>query len=475
MISVDRSGLRLPRAAAPVSEALRAPPAAPMAAKLWALRRQRGHPLTLAEYVEACLTDEEHGYYTTKAPGAVFGATGSFVTSPEISQMFSELVGLWCAATWEAMGSPRRLRLVEMGPGRGTLMADLLRGTAGLPGFGEALEVEMVEVSPSMRAAQREALGVESGVDRAGGAGEVDTEDASDGGTSRFGPRVTWRGSLAAVPSGDGVPALFIAHELFDALPVHQFRRTEKGWCEVMVETADADDEHDTKLVLSPGPTTAAATIAERRLAAMDAASAADLDALEVSPAGWALAGELARRVADDAAPGAALIVDYGRFAPYGATLQGIRDHAFVDVMESPGDVDLSAYVDFQALAQAAAEAAPTAAVYEAVDQATFLKGLGIDVRTEMLAAAAGEGSESAAALRSQRDRLTATGADGMGERFMAMAIAHAAMPPPPMSGARYAPYDVPGGGAGEAARAVAPGAEALAKARAWGKIPTSL
>ena len=400
---------------------------------------------------------QAHGGFYTRAPSGVFGASGAFVTSPEISQMFGELVGLWCAATWQQMGSPARVRLVELGPGRGTLMADLLRGVRGINGFADACEVELVEVSASMRAEQASTLGVELQGSEGGGE-EVVVPGAS--GVSASGNKVTWRSALGKVPDGDGVPSLILAHELFDALPVHQFRRTDKGWCEVMVEWGgETDETEDLKFVLSPGPTTAAAAVAERRLAAMDKVQAEQLDALEASPASWALAAEVARRVGGDkSAAGAALLIDYGKFGPYEASLQAIKEHKFVDLLETPGEADLSAYVDFQALAQAAAEAVPGAVAYEPVDQRTLLMSLGIDVRTEMLAQAAGEASEQAAALRSQRDRLCATGGDGMGERFMAMAIASKDLPPPPVFARPYEPFSVP--------QAVAPDGAAT-----WGKL----
>jgi len=324
-------------------------------------------------------------------------------------------------------------------------------------GFADACEVELVEVSASMRAEQASTLGVELQGSEGGGE-EAVVPGAS--GVSASGNKVTWRSALGKVPDGDGVPSLILAHELFDALPVHQFRRTDKGWCEVMVEWGgETDETEDLKFVLSPGPTTAAAAVAERRLAAMDKVQAEQLDALEASPASWALAAEVARRVGGDkSAAGAALLIDYGKFGPYEASLQAIKEHKFVDLLETPGEADLSAYVDFQALAQAAAEAVPGAVAYEPVDQRTLLMSLGIDVRTEMLAQAAGEASEQAAALRSQRDRLCATGGDGMGERFMAMAIASKELPPPPVFARPYEPFSVP--------QAVAPDGAAT-----WGKL----
>ena len=167
-------------------------------------------PLSLAEYMTICLHDPQAGYYATR-PG--LGAGGDFVTAPLVSQMFGELIGLWAAACWRAMGAPSRIRLVEMGPGDGTLMADLLRAGAAVPGFIEAADLWLVEVSPPLKALQAERL---------------------TGATPR------WGDNLDQVP--EGAPMILVANELLDCLPTRQFVRTPQGWAERMVGLTEAGD-----------------------------------------------------------------------------------------------------------------------------------------------------------------------------------------------------------------------------------------
>ena len=170
--------------------------ASPLSAHLKALIETDG-PLTVARYMREALLHPEHGYYTTREP---FGVAGDFITAPEISQTFGELIGLWCAAVWQQTGSPTKIALVECGPGRGTLMADALRAARIVPGFRDAIEVHLVEASPRLRALQRETL---SGTD------------------------VTWHDTVETLPNA---PSLILGNEFFDALPVEQFVATSGGW-----------------------------------------------------------------------------------------------------------------------------------------------------------------------------------------------------------------------------------------------------
>ncbi|KAG2485427.1 hypothetical protein HYH03_015808 [Edaphochlamys debaryana] len=247
----------------------------------------RGGPISLAEYMQDCLTSPQGGFYMSRD---VFGSAGDFVTSPEISQMFGEMVGIWCVHTWMQLGQPPRLRLVELGPGRGTLMADLLRGTAGFKDFSRSLSVHLVEMSPALRAMQWRALrcseaasshspsakeaeelrhlraglppllgqaarrgagagteaGLEAGTGSGGGLGAsagAEPWSTPEEGVSGFnGCSVRWHTTLDSVPAGPG-PSLYIAHEFFDALPVHQFvRHPTRGWTEKMVDLEDRDE-----------------------------------------------------------------------------------------------------------------------------------------------------------------------------------------------------------------------------------------
>ena len=339
-------------------------------------RIRRDGPIGVDTYMALCLNHPEHGYYRRGRP---IGAGGDFITAPEVSQMFGELIGLWCAAVWQSMGRPGRVALVELGPGRGTLLADALRAAKTLPPFRDAIEVHLVESSASLRAEQADRLG-----------------DA----------RPTWHEGFETVPAG---PVLVIANEFLDALPVRQFERVGSTWRERVV-------------TLSPSARTL-------RFAAMDAACA-EAAGLGIAPAGAiaerapareALAATLAARI--EAEGGAALIVDYGHERPgLGDTLQAVKRHRRHDVLDDPGTADLTAHVDFSALAAAAQREG--ASVFGPVPQGRFLRTLGIDARAARLRQ--GSIPEQAAEIDAALRRLT--GAHGMGALFKAMAIAHRAL-----------------------------------------------
>ncbi len=351
-----------------------------------AARIARHGPMNLAEYMARVLTDPQHGYYMQGDP---FGAAGDFVTAPEVSQMFGELLGLWCAETWRQAGAPDPVLLVELGPGRGTLMADALRAVRRLPDFGRAIRLHLVEVSPALRAQQAKAL--EGLIDPA---------------------RVTWCDHLADVPDG---PLLLLANEFFDALPLRQFERTPAGWCERLVVEASGGS---LAFGLSP-PDPRLAVLVPAALREAPASSVA-----EVSSAGLGLASDIARRVSESG--GAALIVDYGYDLPDGKpTLQAVRRHEPHDVLEAPGSADLTAHVDFAALAEAAAAAG--AGTAGPLPQGRFLEGLGIVQRAEALARGAtpDQARDIAAALRRLTDPAE------MGEAFKALAISHPELGPP--------------------------------------------
>ncbi len=340
-------------------------------------------PLTVAEYMAAALGHPRHGYYMRGDP---LGKSGDFITAPEVSQMFGELIGLWCAAGWETMDRPARPLLVELGPGRGTLMADALRAASAMPRFRDAVEVHLVETSPALRRIQRRALdGVE----------------------------VTWHESLRSVPEG---PLLLVANELFDALPIHQFVRAPGIWRERLVDVHQGSEEF--RFVLAPGATAAAALIPG------DDAQAPPGSVAEVCPAAVSLADEIGRRIA--ATGGLALVIDYGgRHGALGDTLQAVRRHGRHEVLDEPGNADISARVDFTMLARAAAEAGAT--TFGPVMQGDFLIALGIEARAAAL------GRDATAKQRADIDaalhRLVDPGA--MGTLFMALAIAPSGAPVP--------------------------------------------
>lgn len=347
----------------------------PLAARLIALIRASG-PMTVADYMAACLSDPEHGYYMAREP---FGRGGDFVTSPEVSQMFGELIGLWAVATWQAMGSPPRFVLAELGPGRGSLMADLLRAARLRPAFLAAAEVHLVETSPRLRRAQEAALA---------------------------GHDVTWHQAVGELPTG---PLIAVANEFFDALPIRQFVRTRDGWAERMVGIDETD-----RLVFGLRP---AAEPAPRDAGADQQAAGHRMGAvLEVCPAATAAMSSLAARLA--AHGGAMLAIDYGYEGPaFGETLQAVRGHRYDDPLAAPGEADLTAHVDFAALARAAAEAG--AAPRPLIAQGEFLRRLGIAERAARLAA--GKDQTARAAIAAAAQRLTAP--DAMGGLFRVLAV----------------------------------------------------
>lgn len=295
--------------------------------------------MTIAAFMADALGHPRHGYYMASDP---LGREGDFVTAPEISQMFGELIGLWCAEVWRLMGQPAPFHLVELGPGRGTLMADASRAAKVLPGFNGAAAVRFVDTSPALRARQRSTLGR---------------------------PDVTWHDDLGGVPQG---PTILIANEFFDALPIHQFERTADGWRERLI--AISGDRF--VLTLSRHPSPSEILIPELHRSAAPVGSV-----VEVSPASVSIMKTIAERLEQDG--GAALLVDYGHAEHRtGATLQAVRRHERHDFLTDPGTADLTAHVDFATLA---AMAQPHTAVYGPVTQGAFLRGLGIELRAQQL------------------------------------------------------------------------------------------
>ena len=334
-------------------------------------------PMTVADYMSDCLLHPEFGYYSTRDP---LGAPGDFTTAPEISQMFGELVGLALAQAWLDREAPRPVCLAELGPGRGTLMADMLRVARTVPDFPEALSVHLVEASPVLREAQRKTI-------------------------SR---PLRHHDSVESLPR---VPLFLVANEFFDALPVRQFQRDGAAWRERMVGI-----DSDGTLTLGLSDQVSPESLAERLNDARDG------DIVEIRPAADAIAGEIGARIAE--LGGLALVIDYGGERSLGDTLQAVRDHKSVPPLTNPGMADLTAHVDFEAIALAARPAART----QPIPQGEFLKRLGIVQRAERLAEAlTGSALEShAAALR----RLTHDGE--MGTLFRAMALYQEGAPLPP-------------------------------------------
>ncbi len=298
-------------------------------------------PMTVHDYMQACLADPEHGYYRDGVP---LGAAGDFTTAPEISQAFGEMLGLWLAERWQVLGAPARACLVELGPGRGTLMDDALRATAkALPAFAAAAKLHLVEISRTLRAAQGARL-------------------------ARAAP--VFHESFDDVP--DDAPLFLVANEFLDALPVRQFVRRGQVWRERVVT-------HDgSAFAFADGDAVAAPPLSQ-----MQIADAPDGAVVEVCPAALDIAVSVARRLAKSG--GAAIFVDYGTArSGWGDTLQAVRRHARVDVFEAPGECDLTAHVDFPRLADAACAAG--VAAFGPVGQGDFLRRIGIHARLAVLA-----------------------------------------------------------------------------------------
>ena len=323
-------------------------------------------PLSVAQYMSACLHDPDFGYYATQPS---LGEGGDFITAPLVSQMFGELIGVWAASSWELMGRPQAVRLVEIGPGDGTLMSDILRTLRHAPGLLQAADIWLVETSEPLRRLQADRL----------------PED------------VRWAGALDEVPGG--APLFLVANELLDCLPARQFVRTPIGWAEQVVGLDDAGE-----LAFGLSPTPAAALLPD----------AAPGQVYEQSAAQAALGAQLGARVTADG--GAALLIDYGRDEPgFGDTLQALRRHEKVDPLASPGEADLTVHADFPAVMAAARARGAGAAI---LTQAAFLARMGVGERAEALVRAAPARS---GVIGRQLNRLV--GADEMGELFKVCAI----------------------------------------------------
>lgn len=320
-------------------------------------------PMRLDRYMSMCLNHPQHGYYVTRDP---LGDTGDFITAPEVSQVFGELIGIWAAGLWMAMEKPARINLVELGPGRGTLMVDVLRTVRKVaPGLADAARLHLVESSPVLRARQRSVLPAGA----------------------------NWYMTLEEVPKG---PMILLANEFFDALPIRQYEMQGGNWFERLV---GLENGHLAWGLSGP----------------VNGPMGREGDVVEVSPAREAVARHIGERLARD--PGAALIIDYGHLssAP-GNTLQAMRSHGFADVIGKPGECDLTSHVDFEMLAFALREGGGV--VHPALTQRAFLTAMGLETRIAQLVANANPDLQ--AVLQRQKARLADE--DQMGNLFKVLA-----------------------------------------------------
>ena len=341
-------------------------------------RIQNVGPMTIADYMTECLLHPVHGYYSTRDP---LGTHGDFITAPEISQMFGELVGLSLAQCWLDQGQPEHFALVELGPGRGTLMADILRATRQVPKFHHAAQILLLEASPTLRDIQAYAL-------------------------VEYKPE--WISELGNLPD---LPLFLIANEFFDALPIRQFQRDGMGWRERLVGCENST------LSFGLGPRSAQPTLEERL------ADTNDGDLVELCSAAIPMLTLVSEQIARKG--GAALIIDYGDWRSLGDTLQAIRAHGRTDPLNAPGQADLTAHVDFEPLALAARSS--DCAHTRLTPQGVFLERLGITERAQSL---------SATLSRPQLEALTAahrrlTHPNEMGNLFKVLGVypPHAAPP----------------------------------------------
>lgn len=332
-------------------------------------------------YMELCLSHPQHGYYIARDP---LGRAGDFITAPEISQMFGELIGLWAASVWRAMGSPPLLQFVEIGPGRGTMMADALRALKVLPQMCQAMHIHLVEINPALRLKQQANLG-----------------DVRN---------IQWHNSFDTVPEG---PSIILANEYFDVLPIHQMVKRTTGWHE---RTVIVNDDGNLAFSFNEHATPQFETLLPPLVRA-----APEGAIFEWRPDAEIM--KLATRVRDEG--GAALVIDYGHTrSEAGDTLQALASHSYVDPLKLPGEVDLTAHVDFEALARASEDVG--ARIHGPVTQGEFLNRLGIQTRAAGLTAKAKP--KAAQAVNDALKRLVDSGRGGMGSMFKVLSVSDPAL-----------------------------------------------
>lgn len=422
----------------------------PLGKDLTSYIKMRG-PITLHDYIAQTSNHAIHGYYQQSSDK--IGSSGDFVTSPEISQLFGEMIAIWMLSTWKSLGCPKAISLVELGPGKGTLMKDILRVSSKFPEFRDALSVHMVELSNTMRTLQRKALGCDS------------DPGTSTTGISRMtnneGIPVSWYSMLNQIPTSG--PMLLVAQEFLDAFPVHQFVYTKKGWREKLVDVdLTMESTMHFRSVLSPSSTPASKvllgegsermglngrmhtndTINQVKLSQEDSSAIiADLeipspvggnrdemipsqllegDEIEISPLAMGTVDEIAKRVVRTG--GAALLIDYGEHFTQGDSLRAFQKHKQTSIYSEPGVVDITSDVDFSLCAQTAAKQG--AKVYGSITQGEFLMRMGIVERVENLIEQPTTTDDQAADMMISFRRLVENSDDdGLGKRFKVMVV----------------------------------------------------
>lgn len=329
-------------------------------------------PMRLSDYMALALGHPEFGYYMTRDP---LGARGDFITAPEVSQMFGEMLAAWVIDVWQKSGAPQEFILMELGPGRGTLMRDMLRIAEMVPDFIKGAHVHLVETSPTLRSVQEETL---------------------------KGYAVQWHDRLETVPQDK--PIYCVANEFFDALPVQQFVFSDGQWWEHGV----AESGTGLQLVRVLATTDLEGVLPHKE--------PKEGDIFEYARASVVVMGELAARI--KAHGGAALVIDYGHAqSDFGDTVQAVRGHTYTGILDHVGESDITAHVDFEKLADAAKGQGMH--IFGPVPQGRFLKNLGIVQRAQKLSEAASE------AQKSEVDTalIRLTDVDHMGQLFKVMGV----------------------------------------------------
>uniref|UniRef100_A0A7S3G7S8 Protein arginine methyltransferase NDUFAF7 n=1 Tax=Palpitomonas bilix TaxID=652834 RepID=A0A7S3G7S8_9EUKA len=380
-------------------------------------------PITVADYMRAALAHPRHGYYMKRD---VFGKQGDFITSPEVSPMFGEMIGVWGVNAYKMSGSPSRMRVVEIGAGRGTLSEDILRTVGQFADTSTSISMHIVDISPALRSIQSKRLT---------GKEEVKIGEQT---RTKSGVPITWHTDFSDVP--DDGPIFVVCQELFDAMPIHQFEKVNGKWYERLVDDSvhAADQALIRGVQLDEDTAFPKGLDGKKTLFNFVRANTPFVNALlprirvrpeqtfvEVSPESWQLAGDIGKRI--DKKGGAALFIDYGRDATPALTLRGIRSHKHVHPLEKPGETDVSAYVDFAALKSFANVG--TAKAVGSVSQRDFLLELGMNFRLDALIAANPSMKEE---LQFGYDRLVGTDVADFGTTFRVLSVTPASWGTPP-------------------------------------------
>ncbi len=337
-------------------------------------------PISIAQYMHLCNSHPEHGYYATGNP---VGKKGDFITAPEVSQMFGELIALWCISAWKALGCPNPVQIVELGPGRGTLMNDIIRTAKTDPGFTEAIRFNLIETSPSLKKEQQQTL--------------ADCKAS-----------VAW---LETIENLQPIPAVFVANEFLDAIPFRQFIKNRRQWLELCVGISKQNQSNKHQLGFVIGPSRL-----DEVLLPPDHKGEPEGAIFEYALAREAISILIAQHIKNHG--GTALVIDYGHEkSGFGDTFQAVRSHQSVSPLTSPGKCDLTSHVDFQAISKAVSQIGIEAG--RILTQGEFLLNLGLLERAGRL----GHGKPVVVQQQIQQDAERLASDDQMGKLFKVICL----------------------------------------------------